>query len=184
MSEDEVEIEASDEEYEVIPLSPIRKLEKRIDELETKKSKMESKSFVNEMMELIKANQRMVERMVESNSQLRAELERLPGKIDQVTDQWKEFLELLKKGGGIDSSEERSPEVQELLELNKSLIQKNEDIVESLKSLENNMQKGEEPEPVASDQRRERKDRRSPSIRIKKKSSERDRRSRADENRL
>jgi len=137
MSEDEVEIEPEDdEEYEVVPLSPIRKLEKRIDEIEEKKDVGDAKGMVREVMDLVKANQKMVDDMVESNNELRKELEKIPEKINEVTDQWDEFLEILKKGGqetggGMGASKD----VKELVDLNKDLIEKNEEIVESMKSL-------------------------------------------------
>ncbi len=140
MSEDEVEIEPDDEEYEVVPLSPIRKLEKRIDELEEKKDVGNAKGVFNEVLDLVKANQRMVEEMVKSNSELRRELEKLPGKIDKVTEQWDEFLDILKRGeeeqkqaSGV--SKELSGEMKKLVELNENLIKKNEEMVESMRSM-------------------------------------------------
>lgn len=168
MSEDEVEIEADDEEYEVVPLSPIRKLEKRIDELEEKKETKGGTEFVQEMMSLIKANQRMVEEMVKSNNDLRNELSGLPKKIEEVTNQWKEFLEILEKGVGAGASlggEEASSDLQQLVELNKDLIEKNEQVVDSLQSLERSLEGG------SVGGRESRNERESPRVRVRRERS-------------
>ena len=143
MTEDEVEIEPDDDEYEVVPLSPIRKLEKRIDELEERKDVGGTKGLVLEVMDLIKANQRMVDEIVKSNNDLRRELEELPGKIDEVTEQWSEFLDILKRGEESQPesavSEGISQDMKKLVELNKNLIEKNEEMVDSIVSLKESM---------------------------------------------
>ncbi len=180
--EDEVEIEPDNEEYEVLPLSPIRKLEKRIDELEEQKQVGDAKGFMREIMDLVKANQRMVEEIVRSNNELTNELEKIPGKINEVTGQWKEFLDILKRGGEGGVSTGASEDLGKLVELNKSLIDKNEEMVKSMKDLQKSIKSSRTPKVRVKSNRSEeregrrpegrrssRRERESPRARLKKK---------------
>ncbi len=131
MPEDEVEIE-SDEEYEVVPLSPIRKLEKRIARIEKKKGQ----GIPDDALEILKADKEMIQSLVESNSKLIAKLER-------VAEHWEELIDMLKRG------EERHPEksggqndMDELIEFNKKLIENNKEMIEKMKSLEKKVDDG------------------------------------------
>lgn len=134
MPEDEVEIEP-DEEYEVVPLSPIRKLERRIEKLEERKSTGDTQNLINEVMDLVKSNQQMVNEVVKSNDELRRELQRIPEKVDEVLDQWEEFLRMLRRG------EERGVPGADygLSEKIDKLIEQNEEMVDSMRSLSRSM---------------------------------------------
>jgi uncharacterized coiled-coil DUF342 family protein len=145
MPEDEVEIEADEEEYEVVPLSPIRKLEKRIDELEEQRQTGDMRGLVREVMDLVKSNQQMVDEIVKSNNELRRELEKIPEKVDQVLDQWEEFLEILEEGektvssGGEGVPQDFSEKLGKLIEQNSSLLESNQELVDSMKSFKRGM---------------------------------------------
>lgn len=147
-----MEIEPENEEYEVVPLSPIRKLEKRIDQLEGEKEVGNTKAIVNEVMDLVKSNQQMVDEIVKSNDELRKELEKIPEKVDEILGQWEEFLEALRKGSEKmereGPSENISKKMDKLIEENKSmgeiteqnkkmdkLIEQNGELIDSMKSL-------------------------------------------------
>lgn len=136
MSEDEIEIE-SDEEYQVMPLSPIRKLEKRIEDLEKQKESGEYKGIIREVMSLVKSNQQIVDEIVKSNNELRRELEKIPSKVDQVLDQWEQFLEILKEGEkhtAYQKSNQTTEKLEELIELNEELLESMDSIETGLKS--------------------------------------------------
>ncbi|MFP4046058.1 MAG: hypothetical protein ACLFS3_03285 [Candidatus Aenigmatarchaeota archaeon] len=139
MSEDEIEIEPENEDYEIVPLSPIRKLEKRIEEVEQNRRSGNMEELMRELMDLVKSNQHMVDEIVKADNELRNELEKIPEKINEVTEQWNEFLEVLKSSSGAEMGGGASPEMAEkldkLIEQNSALLEKNEEIVDSIKSL-------------------------------------------------
>lgn len=85
-----------DEEYEIIPTSPIRRIEKRIEKLETTGPSAETGRLMEQIIELIKSNQRVIEDIVKSNFELRSEMSKIPGKVDQLLSSMSEFMELLK----------------------------------------------------------------------------------------
>ena len=55
-----------DEEYEVIPTSPIRRLEKRLSKVETVSSSAETRRLIEQIIELIKSNQRIIDDVVKA----------------------------------------------------------------------------------------------------------------------
>ncbi len=85
-----------DEEYEVIPTSPIRRLEKRLSRIETSSSSSEVQRLMEQIIELIKSNQRIIDDIIKSDAELRNEISRVPGKIDELLSGMNEFMELLK----------------------------------------------------------------------------------------
>ena len=98
----EVEIQSND--YEVIPVGPMRKLEERIKKMEREKEGFVYESFIREILELIQSNQKLVDEIVKANDNLREELARIPGKIDELLDTWREFIDILKEVGGAEAS--------------------------------------------------------------------------------
>lgn len=102
-----------DEEYEIIPTSPIRRIEKRIEKLETTGPSSESGRLVEQMIELIKSNQRVIDDIVKSNFELRSEMSKLPGKVDQLIGTMNEFMELLKMSSTEETVSEISSNVME-----------------------------------------------------------------------
>lgn len=136
MSKDEIEIE-SDEEYEVMPLSPIRKLEKRIEDLEKEKESGEYKGIIREVMSLVKSNQQMVDEIVKSNNELRLQLEKIPRKVDQVLDQWEEFLDILEESEKQSRYSQQdnitSEKLEKLIELNQELLESMDSIKKGIK---------------------------------------------------
>ncbi|MBI2675976.1 MAG: hypothetical protein HYX24_05940 [Candidatus Aenigmarchaeota archaeon] len=84
------------DDYEMVPTSPIRRLEKRIGQLESTSSSSEVRRLIEQIIELIKSNQRVIDDLVKSNSELRDEMSKMPVKIDQLLDSMKEFMDILK----------------------------------------------------------------------------------------
>ena len=85
-----------DEEYEVIPTSPIRRLERRLSKVESSSSSSEIRKLIEQIIELIKSNQRVIDDVIKSDSELRNEMSKIPNKIDQLLSSMNEFIELLK----------------------------------------------------------------------------------------
>lgn len=113
---EEVELSGDDgsEEYEVIPMGPIRKLEKRIEELEKNKGG-DRGDFTRDILDIMKANQKMVNDMVKSTDQLHNSVEELTNKMDTVADSINEFMGLLEEASEASLEEDVSGNLSETL---------------------------------------------------------------------
>lgn len=116
-----------DEEYEVIPTSPIRRLERRLSRIETTSSSSEIQRLVEQIVELIKSNQRVIDDIIKSDAELRNEVSKVPAKIDGLVDKMDEFLELLKASATEETVSEASKD------MTKPLIKKMEEMIEATK---------------------------------------------------
>jgi len=116
-----------DEEYEVIPTSPIRRLEKRLSRIETTSSSSEIQRLVEQIIELIKSNQRVIDDIIKSDAELRNEVSKVPAKIDGLVDKMDEFLELLKASATEETVTEASKD------MTKPLIKKMEEMIDATK---------------------------------------------------
>lgn len=123
------EVEIQSDDYEVVPVGPIRRLEERIRKMERGKEGFVYESFVREILELIQSNQKLVDEIVKANDSLRDELAKIPGKIDELLQTWREFINILKEVGG---AEANSASMNE--QFNK-LIEQNREMLDSMKSM-------------------------------------------------
>jgi mevalonate kinase len=85
-----------DDDYEIIPTSPLRRLEKRINQVERTSTTSETQRLVEQIIELIKSNQRIIDDVIKADADLRDEISRIPGKIDELLSSMHEFMEILK----------------------------------------------------------------------------------------
>lgn len=136
-----------EEEFEVIPMSPIRKLERRLDQMEAGTGVQEINKLVDEVIELIKANQKIVDDLVRANLDLRNEMARIPSKIDELLGTLNEFVSLLKSA----SQEEASPGVEtmkpiadsltQLVEYNKKAVESNQAMIAALDTIDKRLKR-------------------------------------------
>lgn len=134
---EEVELSGGDgsEEYEVIPMGPIRKLEKRIQELEKQKGGGQG-DFTRDILDIMKANQKMVNDMVKSTDQLHNSVEELTNKMDHVADSIQNFMELLEEASEASLEEDVSGNLSE------NLVSPIEDTMKGLKDTNEKMLEG------------------------------------------
>lgn len=123
----EVEIESDD--YEVVPVGPIRRLEERIKKMEKDKEGFAYESFMREILELIQSNQKLVDEIVKANDSLRDELAKIPGKIDELLKSWREFIEVLKEVSGSEAS------TANITKQFNMLMEQNQQMLESIKTM-------------------------------------------------
>jgi len=124
------------DEYELVPMSPIRRMEKRIDRLESSTGGQE---IIKEIIDIVRMNQQMVDELAKSNDALRIELSKLPAKIDELVDSMKEIVSFIKSSGeeetvGI-TKEAMKPLVQkfdEMINTNKGMSEKSDSMLELL----------------------------------------------------
>jgi len=86
-----------DDEYEIIPTSPVRRIEKRIDKLEQGSYPNEVRKLIEQVVELIKSNQKIIDDSIKANNDLRAELSRIPESIEKLVNHMNEFMKLLEE---------------------------------------------------------------------------------------
>jgi methyl-accepting chemotaxis protein len=138
-----------DEEYEIIPASPLRRLEKRIEKIESGSSTSEIRNLIEQIIELIKTNQRVIDDIIKSDAELRNEISKVPNKIDKLIDTMNEFMELLKAGATEETVGEISKDVmkpvvsklEELVNQNKTNLEISQSLLESMETLDKRMKR-------------------------------------------
>lgn len=139
----------AEEEYEIIPTSPLKRLEKRISKVEASSSSSQIQKLIEQIIELIKSNQRVIDDVIKADSELRNEMSKIPGRIDNLIVNMNEFIELLKASAteetvaGI-SREAMEPLVEKMDELvnqNKKTIETNQAVLSSLGMIDNRLKR-------------------------------------------
>ena len=85
-----------EEEYELIPMSPIRRLEKRMDKVERSGS---ATDIVKELIEFVRTNQHVVDDIVKINSELMTRVSDLSGSVKELTNKVNDFMGRLEASG-------------------------------------------------------------------------------------
>jgi methyl-accepting chemotaxis protein len=119
-----------DDEYEIIPTSPLRRLEKRINQVEKTSISSETHKLIEQITELIKSNQKLTDEVIKSNSELKDDISKIPGKIDELISSMHEFMEAIKESAAKDNSADISSAMQplvgkvsEMVDLNRKSIE-------------------------------------------------------------
>lgn len=110
MSNDEVQLgNMGDDDYEVVPLGPIRKLERRVEDLQEQQKQAQqggggsaNEELVRDILDIMKSNQKIVNDMTESTHELRNSVEDLTNKMDSVIDNMNSFMDLLNQASEMD----------------------------------------------------------------------------------
>jgi hypothetical protein len=133
--------EKEKEEYELIPISPLRRLEKRIDQLEQSPG-TDPKDFFHELVDIVRMNQQLVDELIKANDSLRVELSRLPGKIEDLTKNLSELISYIRAAateevtGGTESSEPLIGRLDQLIETNKKIVESNGMVTNMLEGID------------------------------------------------
>ncbi len=143
-----------DEEFELVPLSPIRRLEKRIDKLENTTGGVDVREFFRELVAIIRMNQEIVDELAKSSDALRIELAKLPAKLDEVTRNLNELISYIRAAAteetGQISSEAFRPladKLDQLIATNQKIIENNENVSGLLESIEKKFKPPLPPKP-------------------------------------
>lgn len=140
---EEVEIKSGEEgSYEIVPLTPLRRLEERIKRLEMGTTLPQFQTIMAEITTLIKLNQKLIQEVMRTNHELREGLARLPEKIDRLTYSLNELLELIKSAPEEEAAAAETPEFREILQIQKSLLETNQQILQVLQDLAHKMKPG------------------------------------------
>ncbi|MEM5815225.1 MAG: hypothetical protein QXD89_01915 [Candidatus Aenigmatarchaeota archaeon] len=123
-----------DEEFELIPITPLRRLEKKIEILE-KKAGYSNTEIYRELISIVRMNQEMVDALIKANDSLRIELSKLPVRLEELTKKIEELLELIKAAGEEEEKSKTPIEVKTLIEKMEKLAEINNKILETNENL-------------------------------------------------
>ena len=124
-----------EDEYEIISTSPLRRLEKRLNKLEDSSSSSEVSRLIEQIIELIKSNQRVIDDVIKSDSELRNEVSKIPGKIDALLASMQEFIDMLKASATEEETGMSKEALDPLVKKMDQLIEQNKGSIDSTKAI-------------------------------------------------
>ncbi|MBS3054934.1 MAG: hypothetical protein J4452_00380 [Candidatus Aenigmarchaeota archaeon] len=141
------------EEFELIPMSPIRRMEKRLEQLESNTGS-NSTNFMKDILDIIRMNQQLVDELAKANDALRIELSKLPGRLEELINDIHELLSYIKASAteelGVAPNVDMTPLAQkldQLIEGNKKIVETNQSLMGSLDDLERKLRRPPMPMP-------------------------------------
>jgi phage shock protein A len=141
------------EEFELIPVTPLRRLEKRIEELE-KKASINERELYREIIQIIRMNQEIVDALIKANDSLRIELSKLPLKLEELTKKIDELIELIKAAGEEETESKVSVDnkpiiekIEKLTEINNKILENNEALISLLEEISRKLTRPQPPIP-------------------------------------
>jgi len=107
---------AEDEEYELIPLNPLRKMERRLEKLEKTST---SQEMLRELVDIVKTNQQIVDDIVKINSDIINKITDLTAAVNGMMNKIDDFMSRIEVTTEEEESKEGKPpasNVEERLE--------------------------------------------------------------------
>jgi pyruvate formate-lyase activating enzyme-like uncharacterized protein len=131
--------EEKHDEYELVPMSPLRRMEKRIELLE-QSGTMDGKEFYREMVDIIRMNQQIVDELAKANDALRIEISKLPSRMEELISNMKELISFIKASATEEdftaaSTNPMNKKLEELVETNKKIVENNQAVLNVLEDL-------------------------------------------------
>ncbi len=124
---DEVELFPEREKYEP---SPIKRLERKIRELEESRRDSGLQAVLEEVVQLVKENQKFVREVMKSNEEIKGELAKQPGRIEAILESINTLLRSNQR-----LVEDVIKSNNELKEAVSSSIKKNSEVLDSINEL-------------------------------------------------
>ncbi len=118
------------EEYEVVPITPLRKIEKRLEKME--QGSPGYNAVLRDLTEMMKENQKVVDNLVNTNSELISNIGTLSEKLGELTKKFDDFMDSIE----VAETSEEPEEFKTLKEQNKKLEDTNQELSDRLKKLE------------------------------------------------
>jgi methyl-accepting chemotaxis protein len=146
-------VKETEEEYEIIPISPLRKLEKRLEQLESVSPTVDVKEIFREVVDVMRMNQQMVNELSKANDAMRLELSKLAQKLEELTNSLNELLSYIKA-----AATEETPQTQEttknltekmseLVDANKKIVESNQAVISILEEIDRKLRRPTLPLP-------------------------------------
>jgi uncharacterized protein YukE len=142
------------EEYELIPISPLRRLEKRIEELETAGPGINVQEIFKEVLDIVRMNQELVDELAKANDALRIEISKLPSKMEDLINNLNELISFIKASATeeLPTGESYKPivdKLEELIQTNKKMAESNQTVLNALEEMDKKMRRPLPPLPPA-----------------------------------
>ena len=99
-----------EEEYELVPVGPLRRIEKRMEKIEKGGTNNE---MVKELIDVVRTNQKIIDEVVKINSEMINKVSDLNAKVSELTEKMSDFLERVETGNETESVapvEQKNPE--------------------------------------------------------------------------
>jgi len=119
------------ENYEIIPVTPIKRLQRRLERVEQGGALPQLQSLINQIIELIRSNQKIVNDVIRANTELRNEMSKIPPKMDELITSMKNFISLVEAAGKEEITAPSAESMKPLEEHLKKLVEQNERLLES-----------------------------------------------------
>ncbi len=103
-----------EEEYELVPVGPLRKIEKRMERIEKGGTSTE---MVKELIDVVRTNQKIIDEVVKINSEMINRVSELSNHVTQLTEKLNDFLQRVEIGEeGGQTETQPSPEVEQRIQ--------------------------------------------------------------------
>lgn len=99
-----------EEDYEIVPLNPIRRLEKRLERVEKTDY---SSDTIKDLVNIVKSNQRIVDEIVKMNSTMLNRVTELLESVNSLTEKMNNFMERIE----VVSEAPKEPEEEKVKEI-------------------------------------------------------------------
>lgn len=96
-----------EDEYELVPMNPVRRLEKRVDKIERSGG---SEELMKDLMEIVKTNQQIVDEIVKSNSEMVDKVNNMMQSVSALTARLDDFMARVEIEG--EEVKEESPQLE------------------------------------------------------------------------
>lgn len=147
---------SEDGDFEVMPLTPLRRLEKRLDAIETTKTTQNLEHFVDKIIDMVELNQKIVDEVVKANQGLREDLAVLIGKMTDSETKLSELISLLKDASetGMEAGETQdigkaiAPLTEKVSQTMEKSLEVNASILDALASIDKDIKRiSQAPQP-------------------------------------
>ena len=106
-----------EEEYELVPVGPLRRMERRMEKIEKDGT---SSEMVKELIDVVRTNQKIIDEVVKINSDMIGKVSDLSTKVTELTEKMNDFLERVEVGNEAENTapveQQKSPEVDQRIE--------------------------------------------------------------------
>jgi hypothetical protein len=147
--------EKEQEEYELIPISPLRRLEKRIEEVESSSKSSDTGEIFKEVIDIVRMNQQIVDELAKANDALRIEISKLPSKIDDLVNNLNELISFIKASAieevapyAGESVKPLADKMDALIETNRKAAENNQAVVSALEEIDKKLRRQSPSMPI------------------------------------
>jgi len=137
-----VESTSDKDNYSMIPVAPMKRLEARIEGLEKAGSVPQLQGLISQIIDLVRTNQKIIEEVIRANLDLRNELAKLPMKIDQMIDEIRDLIELIESAGREETSAPGPEVMKPIFDQIKNMEEQNKAMMEAIENLNKKIKAG------------------------------------------